>query len=189
MVRLLVTKEEYFEAAMNILATEGAGQIKVTTLCAALGVTSGSFYGYFGNLGGFVSEFLQYWEESQTERIAAMATMEPDSRTRIRLLKDLAAGLPHAAEGAIRSWAHTNPDVAKMQQFVDERRVEALTTLFKPALGSTKESREMARFGITLLIGMQQWGQPVTRKDFNALFDRFEEILLIRINARSAAAH
>ena len=188
MVRLLVTKEEYFQAAMNILATEGSGQIKVTTLCAALGVTSGSFYGYFGNLAGFINEFLQYWEESQTERIAAMASMETDNRVRIRLLKELAADLPHAAEGAIRSWAHTNPDVAKMQQFVDDRRLEALSTLFKPALGSAKESREMARFGLTLLIGLQQSRQPVTRKEFNILFDRFEEILLSRISARSSAS-
>ena len=49
-----------------------------------------------------------------------------DTVGRIRLVKELASQLPHAAEAAIRSWAHTNPAVAAMQTRVDDRRLEVV---------------------------------------------------------------
>ena len=73
-MRLLVTRDDYYAAAMRILATEGAGGLKIATLCRELGVTTGSFYGYFGSLDGFIEQFLAYWWESQTARIAAIVT-------------------------------------------------------------------------------------------------------------------
>lgn len=177
-VRLLVTKEEYFEAAMSILATDGAGGIKVARLCGALNVTTGSFYGYFGNLGGFVKEFLAYWEESQTERVVAQVADVPDLRSRVQTLRQLTANLPHAAETAIRSWAHTNTDVAEMQKFVDDRRVETLAAILAPGLASEQEAHDLAVFAMTLLVGLQQWRQPVTRTDFDLVFDHFETVVL-----------
>lgn len=180
MVRLLVTKESYYEAALEILATGGAGEIKVSVLCKALRVTSGSFYGYFGSMGGFVTEFLKYWEVSQTERVAELITTPTDLATRVRVMKDLTASLPHAAEAAIRSWAHTNPDVGEMQRFVDERRLETLAGILEPTVRSAKDAHELAVVAMTLLVGLQQWRQPVTRADFDLVFDRFEQAVLAR---------
>jgi AcrR family transcriptional regulator len=180
-MRLLVTRDDYYEAAMNILATDGAGGIKITKLCAALGVTTGSFYGYFGSLDGFVKEFLEYWWESQTERIVAMANAPDDPADRIRLMRKLAAELPHAAEGAIRSWAHTNAAVAAMQEKVDERRAEVLAEILRPAAADAKEARTLGIMAMTLLVGLQQWRQPVATKDFNLIFNEFEKLVLMNV--------
>lgn len=177
-MRLLVTRENYHEAAMRILATEGAGGLKISTLCGELGVTTGSFYGYFGSFDGFVEQFLQYWWESQTARIVAMATDGDDAIERIRLVKDLGSHLPHAAEGAIRSWAHTHPAVAVMQTRVDERRLEVLTELLEPVAVAPTEAHTLGVVAMTLLVGLQQWRQPVTEREFNLVFDEFEELVL-----------
>lgn len=185
-MRLLVTREDYFDAAMTILATRGAGDLKITHLCKALGVTTGSFYGYFGSLDGFVGEFLEHWRRTQTQRITDVADTAEDPVERIRLAKRLGSDLPHAAEGAIRSWAHTNPAVAAMQAKVDEQRVAALTDILRPAAGSAKEARTLGVLAMTLLVGLQQWRQPVSTRDFNVVFNEFEKLILFNLEASRA---
>lgn len=185
-MRLLVTRDDYYEAAMRLLGTEGAGSLKIATLCAELGVTTGSFYGYFGSLDGFIDQFLEYWWESQTTRIAATVTDAPGAVERIHLVKELASQVPHAAEGAIRSWAHTHPAVAAMQSKVDERRLEVVTELLLPVAASPKEGRTLGIMALTLLVGLQQWRQPVTESDFNLVFDEFEALVLRQVPDASA---
>lgn len=180
-MRLLVTRDDYYDAAMRILGTEGAGNIKIATLCAELGVTTGSFYGYFGSLDGFVDQFLEYWWESQTSRIAAVATTPGDAIERIRLVKQLTSQLPHAAEGAIRSWAHTNAAVAEMQARVDQRRLGVVTEILSPVAASPDEARTLGIMALTLLVGLQQWRQPITDRDFNLVFNEFEALVLRQV--------
>jgi AcrR family transcriptional regulator len=185
-MRLLVTRDDYYEAAMRILGTEGAGSLKISTLCAELGVTTGSFYGYFGSLDGFVEQFLEYWWESQTTRIAAIVTDTQDTLERIHLVKELTSQLPHAAEGGIRSWAHTHPAVAAMQSRVDQRRLEVVTELLLPVAASPTEAHRLGIMALTLLVGLQQWRQPITARDFNLVFNEFEELVLRRVPNTSA---
>ena len=177
-MRLLVTREEYFAAAMNILATQGAGRLKINVLCKAVNVTTGSFYGYFGSFDGFVEQFLAYWKQEQTERLVAIASVSDDPVERIHTMKQLTGSLPHSAEAAIRSWAHTNDAVAVAQKIVDERRVEALVQLLAPVVDSPAHAELLANLGMTLLVGLQQWRAPVSEADFNQLFDEYEKIIL-----------
>lgn len=185
-MRLLVTRDDYYDAAMRILGTEGAGNIKIAALCAELGVTTGSFYGYFGSLDGFVDQFLEYWWESQTTRIAAIVTDEQDVVERIHVVKELTSRLPHASEAAIRSWGRTHPAVADMQAKVDARRLEVVTELLRPVAATPDEARTLGIMAMTLLVGLQQWRQPVTERDFDVVFGEFEELVLSRIPGVSA---
>lgn len=187
MMRQIVTRDDYFEAAMAILGSEGAGRLRITDLVRRLNVTTGSFYGYFGSMDGFVVEFLRYWEESQTERIVALANLSEDPQDRIHTLKELSVSLPHAAEAALRSWAHTDAVVADAQKRVDERRLKAITSVLRPATRTTAEARRLAIMAITLLVGLQQWRSPVTEKDFRLLFDEFETIVMTRFEANRSA--
>ena len=186
-MRLLVNREDYFEAAMKLLAEDGAGKLKIGVLCKALKVTSGSFYGYFGSFDGFVSDFLSHWEQAQTERIVQLANAPSDPADRVHLMKELAGQLPHEAEAAIRAWAHSNDQVAEAQKRVDQRRVDGLAEVLLPAAGSKREARSLALIGITLLVGLQQWRSPVTKKDFDVLFNEYEKIVLSRMEARTAS--
>lgn len=183
-MRRIVTREEYFESAMSILGAHGPGGLKISALCRALKVTSGSFYGYFGSLDGFVEEFLNYWEETQTERIANIIALPPEPADRIHLAKELAATLPHAAEAAIRSWASTNEKVAAMQRLVDARRIEALSDILRPAAVDDEEAQSLGLMAMTLLVGLQQMRIPVADDDFAAVYDEFEEFVLLKLAAR-----
>lgn len=177
-MRLVVTREDYYAAAMNILGTQGAGQLKISVLCKAVKMTTGSFYGYFGSFDGFVEQFLAFWQEQQTERLVNLANLPGDPVERVHTMKQLARSLPHSAEAAIRSWAHTHPSVAIAQKSVDERRVDSLVQLFEPIVKSREHAESLAVLGITLLVGLQQWRSPVTDADFDRIFDEYERVIL-----------
>ncbi|CAM3861815.1 TetR/AcrR family transcriptional regulator [Smaragdicoccus niigatensis] len=183
-MRLLVTRDDYFAAATNLLATQGAGALKIAPLCKAIKVTTGSFYGYFGSFDGFVDDFLVHWEQTQTERLVQLSREVPDPYDRVHLLKDLAARLPHEAEAAIRGWAHTNPAVAVVQKRVDEKRQAAMVEVFEPIVGK-EEADKLSVLGMTLLVGLQQWRSPVSAEDYNLLFTELEEMVFRRVPDRA----
>lgn len=182
-MRLLVTRDDYFASAMDLLATEGVGRLKIAILCKRLKVTTGSFYGYFGSFDGFVGEFLEHWEERATTRIERLVSESDDSLERVLVIKQLAATVPHEAEAAIRGWAHTNAAVDVAQKRVDEHRTRVLSEVLASVVPDRSEAERLAIMGITLLVGLQQLRSPVTQADFDLVFDGYEQVVLARIAA------
>lgn len=185
MVRILVTREDYFAVALDLLASDGPGGLRIAELCRRLSVTTGSFYGYFSNLDGFVDAFLAFWEGQQAERMAALARLAPeDPLERIATMKALTADIPHDAEGAIRTWAATNPAVAAAQRRLDDARTGQLADVLEPVCRDRDDARRLAVLGMTLLVGLQQWMRPVSSADFALVFDQFEAMALARLALR-----
>jgi AcrR family transcriptional regulator len=186
-LRQLVTKIDYFTAALAVLADEGHGALKIGTLCRSIGVTAGSFYNYFGSFDGFVTELLGYWEQEKTQRIFAAAAAVPDPVSRVKLVKTLAVDLPHEAETAIRAWAHINPAVAEAQHRVDQERRTALRDVLAGVIPIEREADELAIMGLSLLVGIQQWRSPVDAAELGRVLDEFE--ILVMDRARALAVH
>ncbi|WP_239003564.1 TetR/AcrR family transcriptional regulator [Nocardia panacis] len=61
----VLTKEQYFTAALEVLAECGFKGLNIGVLCRGLGVTSGSFYHHFGGWPTFVTALLEHWERQQ----------------------------------------------------------------------------------------------------------------------------
>jgi AcrR family transcriptional regulator len=173
-----VTRDEYFETALALLATEGHGALKIGTLCRTLGVTTGSFYHYFGSLDGFIEAFLEYWEGDRTARVIALANVPSDPTERIARLKVLALDVPHDAEGAIRSWANSNARVAEMQKRVDQERFDALRDVIFGVVPDKRRAELLAVLGISMLVGLPMWRSPVNRRELSRLYDEFEQAIL-----------
>jgi AcrR family transcriptional regulator len=173
----VATREDYFDAAMELLATEGFGAVKIATMCNRFGVTVGSFYHHFDNVEAFVDQLLDYWEEHQTQRVADLAAIPTDPQQRVKRMKELAISVPHAAEAAIRSWASVNAQVAKAQKRVDEHRRAALQEVLQGVIPDRRLARHLSIVGITLLVGLQQWRAPVNKRELTRLFDEFDAMI------------
>lgn len=186
-MRLVVTKNDYFAAALDVLATSGHGALKIGSLCRAIGVTTGSFYHYFGSWDGFVLELLNHWELEKTQRLAVTVNAEADPVARVRTIKTLALGLPHDAETAIRAWGHINPTVGAMQRRVDHERLEAVRSVIGGVVGNRRRCELLAVMGITLLVGLQQWRSPVDVKELGRLLDEYEHLILAHATAAAAS--
>jgi AcrR family transcriptional regulator len=182
-VRLVVTKDDYFAAALEVLATQGHGALKIGLLCKTIGVTTGSFYHYFGSWDGFVQDLLSHWEQEKTQRIFALAAAEPDPTARVRKIKKLALTLPHEAETAIRAWGHINPMVGEVQRRVDQERLEAVRSVILGVVPNRRAAEQLAVMGISLMVGLQQWRSPVDVKELGRLLDDYEEMVMSRATA------
>ncbi|KSZ60652.1 transcriptional regulator [Rhodococcus pyridinivorans KG-16] len=152
----IVRREDYFDAALAILATNDHAGLKQARLCSHLEVTTGSFYNYFESWAQFKTEFLQHWLENQTLQLAAAARLEGSMTRRLRLLVDFACSLPHSAESAIRGWSHSDSGVHEVQSKVDDLRYAVVAEAVAQYLGSREQAERFARLALYTLVGYQQ---------------------------------
>ncbi|MXQ76304.1 TetR/AcrR family transcriptional regulator [Rhodococcus rhodochrous] len=162
----IVRREDYFDAALAILATNDHAGLKQARLCSHLEVTTGSFYNYFESWAQFKTEFLQHWLESQTLQLAAAARLEGSMTRRLRLLVEFACSLPHSAESAIRGWSHSDSGVHEVQSKVDDLRYAVVAEAVAQYLGSRGQAERFARLALYTLVGYQQ---TVPLQDVNSL--------------------
>ncbi|HEX4250650.1 MAG TPA: TetR/AcrR family transcriptional regulator [Pseudonocardia sp.] len=168
-----VTQEQYFEAALARLAAHGVDGLTIGGLCSELGVTSGSFYHYFGSWAGFVAALLAHWEAEQTQRIVDQARAVVDPEIRLDLLRDQASGLPHNAEAAIRAWSQADEVVGQAQRRVDAMRRGQLREAVLGMGVPVERAERLATMGLALLVGLQQLERPVDEVALRAVFDEF----------------
>ena len=168
-----VTQQQYFEAALARLAAHGADGLTIGGLCAELGVTSGSFYHYFGSWAGFVAALLAHWEAELTHRLVDQAAAVADPEVRLDLLREQAAGLPHDAEAAIRAWSQADEVVGQAQRRVDRLRHDQLRDAVVGMGVPAERAERLATMGLALLVGLQQLARPVDEVALRAVFDEF----------------
>lgn len=176
---------QYFTTAMDLLADRGPAELKIGTLCAALGVTSGSFYHHFDGWSGFVRGLLEHWETEQTARIVALTQSATDDPVeRLDVLKRLAVTLPHAAEAAIRSWAARDSDVALALRRIDAHRLAALADVLAGAIPDRAVAARLASFGQSMLVGFQQIHHPPDPELLRGLLDDYHALVLGHVDRR-----
>ncbi len=185
-MRLVVTKDDYFAAALDVLATQGHAALKIAALCRAIGVTTGSFYNYFGGWDGFVRDLLDHWEQEKTQRIFQIAAAERDPAARVRKIKQLAMTLPHEAETAIRAWSHVNPTVEEVQRRVDHERLDAVRCVVSSVVPDRGRAEQLAVMGLSLLVGWQQWRSPVDGRELARLLDEYEALVLSHVTVAAS---
>jgi len=106
------SRERFFDAGQEILATEGYGSLKLAAVCQALDVTTGAFYHSFTNWSDFTSELLENWRRERTTLIAEVARSAGDPVKQLQSLLAATLELRHGSEAAIRIWAAVDPAVA-----------------------------------------------------------------------------
>ena len=173
---LKVTQEQYFAAALTRLAERGVEGLTIAALCGQLGVTSGSFYHYFGSWSGFVDALLAHWEAAQTQRIVELARATASPEERLSVMAQQAAGLPHEAEAAIRAWGRGDARVGAVLRRVDERRHGELRCILVDLGVGAAPAERLATMGLALLVGMQQLQRPVDTGALRALFGELEHL-------------
>jgi AcrR family transcriptional regulator len=152
-------RTDFYQAALQLMAAGGAVQVTIDNLCEALQVTKGSFYHHFENRSAFVRQTLLHWEQVQGRSLVDEALRVPDARKRIGVLEQLAAGLDHDAERAIRQLAATDSFANEVRQRVDRDRLAVVArTIEEAGVGGT-DAELIADVGFTILVGAQETGE------------------------------
>ncbi|MFG1793487.1 TetR/AcrR family transcriptional regulator [Nocardia sp. NPDC049149] len=152
----VVTKEQYFDTALEVLAEFGFKGLNIGVLCRRLGVTSGSFYHHFGSWQGFVDTLLEHWENRQVLILRTLKFNQGNPDDDIRAMSDLAVGLHHAAEAAIRAWAANDESVNLALKRVDESRRRTVHKAIMGVVANEETAEVVTSLGMAMLIGYQQ---------------------------------
>lgn len=130
-------RDAWIEAAFDALCELGVDRVRINPLCAALGVTKGSFYWHFESRDALLRAMLEGWERMGTEEVIdTVDGADPSAAARLRLLVATAfedSPRHDRIEAAIRAWAAGDEHAAATVARVDERRVAYVRDLLRSA--------------------------------------------------------
>jgi AcrR family transcriptional regulator len=102
----------FLTAAHRLISEGGPGALTVAALCERAGVSKGSFYHHFEDLGAFVDDFAAAWG-AWLEQLFARIGEQPDPLRRLEFAADEGFVVTSPAVRAMGAWASTNPAVAE----------------------------------------------------------------------------
>ena len=128
-----LTTQDWIDFAMTTLARDGADALKADILARKLGVSRGSFYWHFTDLGDFHARVIEHWRQTTTEAIIADIERHESRERRLEALLRRAFAHGAALEVRMRAWADANPLAARAVAEVDRRRRDYLEQLLAEA--------------------------------------------------------
>ena len=122
-----LTVRDWVNAGLKALAGSGFTALKADTLSKALGVSRGSFYWHFADVGTFHAAVLKHWREVAYDNVVREVEGTPENR--LAALVERAFRADVRLERAMRSWATADARAKAMVEAVDTRRLKYIREL------------------------------------------------------------
>jgi AcrR family transcriptional regulator len=165
-----LSAKDWLDEGLKALAARGFTALKAEPLAKAMGVSRGSFYWHFADVGAFHAAILAHWREVAAERIIANVEAASASENPVTLLLRRAFGGRLALEKAVRIWA---------VQAIDRRRLDYVENLLKASGLAPGIARARAQIIYWAFVGFALSDQPLPRARQAAMLDE-----LLRIATR-----
>jgi AcrR family transcriptional regulator len=177
-----LSAKDWLDQGLRTLAKHGFTALKAEPLAKAMGVSRGSFYWHFADIGAFHIAILEHWRDIAAERIIAdIEALSPERDALPALLNRVFGGKPPLLESAMRSWSARDPAARSVVQAVDQRRMGYIEKLF----GDAGLPLEMARARTQILywafLGFALSDKPLSRTRQAAILAE-----LLRITSRDS---
>src|SRR5882757_1606019 len=105
-----LSAKDWLGQGLKTLARDGFTALKAEPLAKAMGVSRGSFYWHFADIGAFHAAILKHWREIAVEQIIRdLEASSPDRKNALPALLRRAFGNKPVLESAMRSWAALDP--------------------------------------------------------------------------------
>ncbi len=132
-VKKRLGREEWFQAALDVLMHEGITGVRIERVAKSLGVTRGSFYHHFTDRNDLLTDLLEHWLEASTllirDEVSALG-LDP-----VNSLFALARLIRHrdgsTFDVAFRAWALHDEQARGYVARADEIRLEFIRSLFE----------------------------------------------------------
>jgi AcrR family transcriptional regulator len=166
-----LTAQHWIDFALATLAREGFDALKADVLARKLGVSRGSFYWHFADIGAFEKAVLARWREVAAEAVIAELDRDVTPVRRLRHLLERAFTANAALERAVRAWAITNESARAVVEAVDRRRLAYLQGLFAAAGFAEEAATARAQIAYWAYLGFAQSGRRMAPAQLRALLD------------------
>lgn len=155
---LKVSRDDWVQAALDLVAAEGFDALSVEGLAKRAGATKGSFYHHFSDRAALIQAVLQEWQQRALTGVITELDEAPTSERLAKLLTVslVGAGATHAAlEWAILA-AADDPAVGDVVRAVHRARIDYLTRLFRARGLPTAAADARARICYAAYLGNLQ---------------------------------
>lgn len=160
--RTQLDRNDWIEAAIDILAQEGLSGMRVEVLAKRCGVTKGSFYWHFRDRQDLLEAVLQRWKEGRIRDIEKTTAVTPgNEREQLHYAIEVYGASRNrkgiSIELAVRDWARHDAIAAAVVESVDLYRLECTRKLFVAAGMSDAEAKSRSLllyacvFGLSLM--------------------------------------
>lgn len=160
--RTQLDRNDWIEAAIDVLAKEGVAGLRVEVLAKHCGVTKGSFYWHFRDRQDLLAAVLERWKEGRIRDIEKMTAVMPGQELEQLHYAIEIYGASRNRKGisielAVRDWARHDAPAAAVVETVDVYRLECTRKLFIAAGLSDGEAKSRSLllygcvFGLSLM--------------------------------------
>jgi AcrR family transcriptional regulator len=164
--RTQLAPDHWIEKAIDVLAREGVGGLRVEVLAKACGVTKGSFYWHFKDRQALFDAVLERWKEGRIRDIEKTTAVTPGKELEqlhyaIEVYGASRNRKGMAIELAVRDWARHNTRAAAVVEAVDLYRLECTRKLFVATGMSDAEakSRSLLLYACVFGLSLMHYGQ------------------------------
>jgi AcrR family transcriptional regulator len=128
------TREDWLNAARDVLISEGVAEVKVLALGQRLGVSRSSFYWYFKNRQHLLDQLLDEWELRNTRTVIVHCAMPSETITGavcnfFRCFIDDRL-FDRGLDFAVREWSRRDKAVRLRIDAADRARLAAVAAMF-----------------------------------------------------------
>ena len=166
-----LSAKDWLDQGLKTLAERGFTALKAEPLAKALGVSRGSFYWHFDDIGAFHAAILRHWREVAAEQIIANLEAASDHDDPVALLLRQAFGGRLALENAVRSWATHDPIARDAVQAIDRRRLTYVAKLLRASGLSPSVARARAQVLYWAFLGFALSDRPLSKARQQAVLD------------------
>jgi len=166
-----LSAKDWLDQGLRTLASSGFTALKAEPLAKAMGVSRGSFYWHFADIGAFHAAILKHWRDVAAEQIIANLEAVSGNADPLQLLLRRAFGTRLTLEKAVRTWASVDPLARSAVQAIDRRRLNYVERLFRANGLSPGMARARAQILYWAFLGFALSEQPLPRARQAAVLD------------------
>ena len=167
-----LSTKDWLDQGLKTLAKSGFTALKAEPLAKAMGVSRGSFYWHFADIGAFHAAILKHWREVSAEQIIAALEASAEEDNPLSLLLNRAFGTKPSLEKAVRSWATIDPKARAAVLAIDRRRLDYLEHMLRQAGLEAETAAARAQILYWSYLGFALSDQPLAATKQQAVIDQ-----------------
>ena len=152
---------DWLHQGLRTLAKGGYTVLKAEPLAKAMGVSRGSFYWHFADIGAYHAAILKHWRDVAAEQVIADLETVSNDRDALALLLRRAFSSTPALENAVRTWATVDPAARAAVQAIDQRRLGYIETMLRQGGFSADMARARAQILYWAFVGFALSDKPL----------------------------